>query len=395
MKFPSFINDLTLAPAEYQHALRDWTKTMREENPVVYNEDNDVWVVFRYNDVVRVQSDYATFSSRQTIKERAQVEHEPTSIVEMDPPQHRQMRSLLTQAFSPRTIAAMEPQIQQIVNELFDKALANGQGDWMDEVANPLPVIVIADMLGLPRDNWRQFKAWTDAIINRSAEQPSASKNFSGYFAQAIQERYQQPREDILSLLIAAEVEGRRLSFAELLGFCFTLFVAGNITTSNMLGNAILSFDEHPEGLELLRAHPELAENAVEEILRYMPPFRSGPNDLLLGRILTTDVTFGDKHIRKGEKIEVSRFSANFDERQFSNPDQLDITRNPNRHQSFGHGIHFCIGAPLARLELKTVFKTLVERTQSVVLNHEQRLEQVPSRLIFGPQQVPVTLQPV
>jgi cytochrome P450 len=367
---------------------------MREESPVVHIDANNSWVVFHYNDVVRVQNDYETFSSQQTIKARANEEHEPTSIIEMDPPQHRQMRSLLTQAFSPRTVAAMEPQIQQIVNELFDKALARGHIDWMAEVANPLPVIVIADMLGLPRDNWRDFKAWTDAIINRSAEAPSASQNFSGFFAAAIQQRQQQPQQDILSRLIAAEVEGRRLNFEELIGFCFTLFIAGNITTSNMLGNAILSFDEQPEALAQLRAHPELAESAVEEILRYMGPFRAGPNDLLLGRVATKDVIIGEKQIHKGEYIEVSRFSANFDKQQFAEPDRIDITRNPNRHQSFGHGIHFCIGAPLARLEMKVVFQTLVQRTQNITLSHDQKIEQVPSRLIFGPLLLPVTLQP-
>src|SRR5579884_3215117 len=223
MQFPLFVKDLTLPAIEYQHALRDWTRMMREESPVVYDDDNNTWVVFRYNDVVYVQSDYEKFSSQQTVKDRAADNPEPTNIIEMDPPQHRQMRSLLTQSFSPRAIAAREPQVQQIVDELFDKALERGHIDWMAELANPLPVIVIADMLGMPRDNWQQFKAWTDAIINKTPETASASENFSSFFVPAIQERQQHPQQDILSGLIATEVEGRRLSFDELLGFCHLL----------------------------------------------------------------------------------------------------------------------------------------------------------------------------
>jgi cytochrome P450 len=393
MKFPSFINDLTLSPIEYHHTAQDWTKLMRAEEAVVFNEEYDSWVVFNYQDVVRVHSDYAIFSSQQTIKDRAKDTPEPTNLIEMDPPQHRQMRALLAQAFSPRTIAAREPHIQRIANELFDKALENDHFDWMESIANPLPIIVIADMLGLPQDNWKQLKAWTDAIINKSPEMESASQNAAAYFAQTIEAHYRQPQPDILSALIAAEVEGKRLSFEEVIAFCFLLFIAGNITTSNMLGNSILSFDEQPGALQQLRTHPELVENTVEEILRYMPPFRSGPNDLLVGRIATTDVTLGGKQIRKGDKVEVSRFSANFDTRQFTNPEQLDITRSPNRHQSFGHGIHFCIGAPLARLELKTVYNTLTARTQSIELKHDQKIEQVPSRLIFGPKELFVSVQ--
>lgn len=393
MKFPSFINDLTLPPIEYHHALQEWTKAIRAEDSVVYNDENETWVVFDYQDVVRVQSDFAFFSSQKTIKDRGD-DAQPSNLIEMDPPQHRQMRALLSQAFSPRTIAAREPQIQQITNELFDKALAQGHTDWMESVANPLPIIVIADMLGLPRENWKQFKTWTDAIINKSPEMESASQNATAYFAQTIEAHYKQPQPDILSGLIAAEVEGQRLSFEDVVAFCFLLFIAGNITTSNMLGNSILSFDEQPGAFQQLRTQPELVENAVEEILRYMPPFRSGPNDLLVGRVATTDVTLGNKHIHKGDKVEVSRFSANFDTNTFTNPNQIDITRNPNRHQSFGHGIHFCIGAPLARLELKTAFKTLLARTQSIEIDHDHKIEQVPSRLIFGPKEVIVNITP-
>ncbi|GCF10786.1 cytochrome P450 [Dictyobacter arantiisoli] len=393
MKFPAFVNDLSIPPQQYHHQLRNWTSEMRANDPVVYNEENNTWVVFHYDDVVRVQSDFATFSSEHTVKDNQGVSSENGSIIEMDPPRHRAMRSLITQAFSARTINDMAPRIQSIVDELFQKVVAHGQMDWMTELANPLPVIVIAEMLGLPRDKWPEFKQWTDAIINKTSEAGYAQEQFANYFSQAIEEHHKHPGTDVLSRLIAAEVDGKHLDHEGLVNFCFTLLIAGNITTTNVLGNMILCFDEHPDQLARLSEQPELASTAVEEILRYIPPFRSGPNDLLVGRIATTDVMIGEKQIHKGESIEVSRISANFDEQQFTDAQQFDIARTPNRHQSFGHGIHFCVGAPLARLEIKTTLETLPRYFREIQLNHDQPLKQVESRLIFGPRNLPLSFQ--
>ena len=392
MKLPAFISDLSLPPKEYHYNLRLWSQEMRDSSPIIWDDKSANWLVFRYAEVSRVQNDYHTFSSEHTVIDARQPNYSP-SIIEMDPPRHQQMRSLITQAFSARTIAGMESQIGQIADGLLDKILARGDGDWIAELANPLPVIVIANMLGLPAEKWQQFKAWTDALINKSAGQELASQNFTEHFEQAIARRRKQPGSDILSLLLASEIDGERLSQDALISFCFTLFLAGNITTTNMLGNMILCFDEYPEELQRLRSRPELAASAVEELLRYMPPFRAGPNDLIKGRVAKTDVYLCDQLVRAGEQVQVNRISANFDERQFPNPERLDIGRTPNRHQSFGHGVHFCLGAPLARLEVRVVLERMLKRSQWPRIMQGTTLQQVPGSLMFGVQHLPVTFE--
>lgn len=394
MKLPSFVSDLSLPPVEYHRQLRQWSRQMRETTPVIWNDETNSWLVFRYDDISRVQSDYHTFSSEGTVGGKQVTEQKGgESIIELDPPRHRQMRSLITQAFSARTIAGMAPQIEQVVDQLFDGICARKECDWMVDLANPLPVIVIANMLGLPVEEWPQFKVWTNAIINESPEKEHASQQFSQYFERAITKRLQQPGSDILSLLITSEVDGERLSFEDLMSFCFTLFIAGNITTTNVLGNAMLCFQDNPAELERLRQQPELISSAVEEVIRYMSPFRAGPNGLVLGRIAKVDVQLCDQLIRKGDIVQVNRLSANFDECYFVDPERFDVGRSPNKHQSFGHGIHFCLGAPLARLEVRTVFEKLIRRFSVMRIVEGAPLKQAQSMLIFGVQSLPMEFQ--
>lgn len=399
MKLPAFISDLSMPPVEYHQRLRQWSRTMRESSPIIWDDDSQSWLVFRYDDVTRVQSDYHTFSSEGTIGNKKQnQETNPqtaggTSIIEMDPPRHRQMRSLVTQAFSAKTINALAPQIERIVDELLGNITTGKECDWMVDLANPLPVIVIANMLGLPQERWPDFKVWTDAIVNESADAPQATKQFSKYFDEAIKKRQERPNDDILSLLISSEVDGERLSYQDLISFCFTLFVAGNITTTNVLGNAMLCFNENPEELERLRQQPAHVPTAVEEVIRYMSPFRAGPNGLVLGRVAKTEVELSGQLVRKGEYVQVNRLSANFDEQQFPEADRFDVGRNPNRHQSFGHGVHFCLGAPLARLEVRMVLEKVAQKFQMLRIPPGTPLKQVQSMLIFGVQSVPVEFQ--
>lgn len=394
MKLPAFISDLSTPPLEYHQQLRAWSREMRQNAPIVWDDDSAGWLVFLYDDVTRVQSDYQTFSSKGTVGvKEGQDEKRSPSLIEMDPPRHRQMRSLITQAFSAKTVAGMAPQVERIVDELLEGIIKRRDCDWMADLANPLPVIVIANMLGLPVEEWPRFKKWTDIIVSESPEATQASEQFSHFFDAAIKKRQQQPDSDILSLLIASEVDGERLSYDDLMSFCFTLFIAGNITTTNVLGNSMLCFNEHPEEFARLRSQPELVASAVEEIIRYMSPFRAGPNGLVLGRVAKTDIEISGQPVRKGEFVQVNRLSANFDERQFPEAERFDIGRTPNKHQSFGHGIHFCLGAPLARLEVRIVLERITRKFQALRIAPGAQLKQAQSMLIFGVQSVPVEFQ--
>jgi cytochrome P450 len=312
----------------------------------------------------------------------------------MDPPQHHQMRSLITQAFSARTVTAMEPVIRQIVDDLFAEVREAGEMDWVGDLANPLPMQVMAHMLGLPRRQWRQYAAWTDDVVNRTPAMMDSALGLLEQFTAAIEAHRRDPgTDDVLGLLIAAEVDGKRLTQDELIGFCFTLFVAGYITTTNLLGNGALCLLEYPEVRHRLRERPDLLPAAVEEMLRYMPPFRGSPNDIVEGRTATTDVEVAGQVIRRGERVQVNRVSVNFDESQFDEPESFRITRTANAHQSFGHGIHFCIGAPLARLEARTAFGALIERLDDVRLTLDGPVQQLESSLMFGPRRLPIAFR--
>ncbi len=391
MQLPAFVSDLSLSPLDYHRQLLAWTRGMREEAPIIWDEASSDWLVFRYEDVLRVQSDYRVFSSENTVPGRAVDPGRTPSIIELDPPRHQQLRVLVTQAFSPRVVATMAPRIEQMVDVLLDGMLARRSGDWMVDLANPLPMMVIVTLLGFPVEDWTMFKALSDAMMGHNTDQQLARREMAQAFVQAIALRRQQPGEDLISLLLASEVEGERLGVGDVVAFCFTLLLAGNVTTTNVLGNALLCFDLYPAEMERLRQQPALLPAAIEEIIRYMPPFRASPGSLIEGRIAQEDVLLCGQLVRKGERVRVDRLSANFDERYFTAPERFDIGRTPNRHQSFGHGVHFCLGAPLARLETQIVFERVLKRLPELRIVAGQSLQQTPSLGIFGVQNLLVT----
>lgn len=390
MQIPSYLQDRTIPILELHHMLREWYRTMRAEQPVVYDEEHQIWLVFRYEDALQVRNDYKTFSSAYNVAST-----EIASIAGVDPPRHTEMRSLITQALSARTMAGMEPEIRAIVGELMDRVLLTGEMDWVTDLAHQLPIRVIASMLGLSREQCPQYRDWADTLLNQRANWMEAAQRFWGVFIQAIEEHQSHPKNDILDLLIAAEGDGKRLSFTDLIGFCFTLFMAGYITTTHLLGNAILCFEQHPDTLPRLRQRPDLIPKAVEEVLRYMHPIRGLPGDVKLveGRIATVDTCLHGQQIRAGDHLRIDHFSINFDEDIFVDPDRFDIERTPNRHQGFGHGIHFCIGAPLARLEARIAIEMLLERMPGMRLVNTEPLQQYDSELYFGPKHLPMVFQ--
>jgi cytochrome P450 len=367
-----------------------WYKMMRQTNPVAYNADYQSWSVFRYNDVQRVLSDTSAFSS-QFMGSGEQDNAHPlgTSIINTDPPRHRKLRNLVTLAFTPRTVARLAPRISAIVNDLVNRVEHKGAMDIIDDLSYPLPVTVIAEMLGIPHEDRERFKHWSDELVG-ATHTPGTDPEveMSRYFTHMIELRRQDPQDDLISDLIAAQIDGEHLTMTELLGFCILLLVAGNETTTHLIGNAILCFDEHPGTLEQLRAEPALIPDALEEVLRYRSPVRC------MFRRVAVDTTIGDKEVKAGQHMNAWIASANRDEEQFPNADQFDIRRTPNRHLAFGYGIHFCIGAPLARLEAKIALEILLERLPGLKIKPDATVEPMPSMILQGVKHLPVTFEP-
>ncbi|MBA2396358.1 MAG: cytochrome P450 [Ktedonobacteraceae bacterium] len=362
-----------------------WYDTMRKTDPIHFYEQYGIWQAFRYNDVQRVLSDYAAFSSNFGGPGEDPLS---TSLISMDPPRHRQLRNIVTQAFTPRSVAKLSERITAIVTELLDKVAATGRMDIIDDFSYPLPVIVIAEMLGIPQEDRERFKHWSDAIVGAtSSGGANPQQEMGAYFLDMIAQRRENSEDDLISALLTAQIDGVHLDQRELLGFCILLLVAGNETTTNLIGNALLCFDEYPETMDQLRAEPDLLPTAIEEVLRYRSPVQ------LMYRHAVSDVELGDHTIRAGQMIMAQIGSANRDEAQFPNADTFDIRRTPNRHIAFGHGIHFCLGAPLARLEAKIALALLLERFQDIQRVGDIPLETTGSDIVYGVKHLPITFR--
>jgi len=365
-----------------------WYRLMRETQPVYYNPQYHFWQVFGYEDVQRVLSDYTSFSS---VFGGGGERRDPlgSSLISMDPPRHRQLRNLVTQAFTPRSVAQLSERITAIVNQLLEQVAATGRMDIIDDLAYPLPVIVIAELLGIPHADRERFKVWSDAVVGATyPEDGDPQAEMSEYFLDMIARRSREPKDDLISALLDAQIDGQHLNQRELLGFCILLLVAGNETTTNLIGNAILCFDEHPEVMEQLRAEPALVPGAVEEVLRYRSPVQ------FMYRRTVANTTIRDQEIQAGQMVLAWIGSANRDEAQFPNPDSFDIRRTPNRHIAFGHGIHFCLGAPLARLEAKIALTMLLERFHEIKRVPGVALELTNSNIVYGVKHLPITVRP-
>lgn len=370
----------------------DAYRHMRETAPVAFDPAHHLWSVYRYDDVQRVLSEYITFSSAYGRGSGSERDPLGASMISTDPPRHRQLRTLVTQAFTPRTVAQLEPRIQAIVDDLLDPIVPTGQMDVIADLAYPLPVIVIAELLGIPTADRARFKQWSDAVVtgSRAAEISGhdLQAEMSAYFIQLIEERRAAPRDDLISALLAAQIDGQHLSQVELLGFCALLLVAGNETTTNLIGNAILCLDEHPDALGLLRAQPNLLPGAIEEVLRYRSPVQS------MFRATIRDAEMGNQTVPAGQPVIAWIGSANRDPAQFPDPDRFDIARVPNRHLAFGQGIHFCLGAPLARLEARLALGAMLTRLPRLRRDRTVPLEPLESFIVYGVKRLPIIFTP-
>jgi len=371
-----------------------WYEAMRAKMPMAYDPGRGSAAVFGYADVQRVLSEHATFSSAAAMGDDASPLG--TSLIGTDPPRHRQLRNLVTQAFTPRAVAALAPRIERIVSDLLDTVAATGRMDVVADLAYPLPVIVIAELLGIPPENREEFKLWSDAVVSGPGSRgegqaiaPSAAhQQMTAYFRRVIAARRSTPGDDLISGLLAAEIDGERLTEMELLGFCVLLLVAGNETTTNLIGNAMYCFDEWPETWERLRERPGLIPGAVEEVLRYRSPVQA------MFRATVADAELGGRRIPAGTHLLAWIGSANRDGAQFPDADRFDVERAPNRHLAFGHGIHFCLGAPLARLEARLALEAMTRRMRNPCRAPGVELEGVGFPVVFGVRSLPVTFEP-
>ncbi len=345
---------------------------LRAEDPV-HHSPLGFWVLTRYADVMAMLRDPRLIKEpiAAFVAARFGMAVPPglgLSMLDRDPPDHTRLRGLVSKAFTPKALESLRPHIQQIVDDLLAHAAGNGKMDLIEEFAYPLPVRVICEMLGVPVADHERFKQWgldiargLDAIM-LPPESEVAKRSMTGrhalaaYFRELIAERRAAPRDDMLSALIAAEEAGDKLNEEELLATCILLLVAGHETTVNLIGNGTLALLRHPDQLQKLRENPGLIGTAVEELLRYDGPVQR------TARIPSEDVTIGGQTIGKGEMVMPFLGAADRDPAQFPDPDRLDITRTDNRHIAFGMGIHFCLGAPLARMEGQIAINTLVHR---------------------------------
>lgn len=346
---------------------------MRERSPVHRMRLVDGWALTRYDDVQSMLLDQRRFSKQ----EAAAVDREYTkdlSMLDVDPPDHTRLRSLVSKAFTPRAIAALAPRIEEIVEELLDGVEGAGRIDLIDAVAFPLPVIVIAEMLGVPAGDLDRFKEWSndivlslEPILSRVQRERfrRSEREIYDYFEEIIAQRRREPREDLVSALLAAEEAGDRLSHGELLATLLLLLVAGNETTRNLIGNGVLALLRHPRELRRLKEEPALMESAIDELLRYDSPVQ------LDGRTIMEEQEIGGRKLRAGQRVVGVIGAANRDPAAFSNPDGLDIGRREKSHISFGRGIHYCLGAPLAELEGRTAIAGILERFSAMRLAQE------------------------
>ena len=353
-------------------------RRLRDEDPV-HHSPLDFWVLTRYDDVAAVLRDPRFIKEPlvSMVAARFGVSVPPgvgLSMLDRDPPDHTRLRSLVSKAFTPRVVEGLRPRIQKMVDDLITRAEAVGTMDLIEEFAYPIPVNVICEMLGVPVEDHERFKGWSldiarglDSVwLPPESEIPkrsgAARHAIGDYMRGLIAERRASPRGDLLSALIIAEEAGDKLSEDELIATCILLLIAGHETTVNLIGNGTLALLRHPEELRRLRQTPGLITSAVEELLRYDGPVQR------TARITSTEVTIGGRTIPKGEMVMPFIGAADRDPSQFPDPDRLDLGRADNRHIAFGWGIHFCLGAPLARVEGQIAIDTLVRRLPRLAL---------------------------
>jgi cytochrome P450 len=385
-------------------------RELREESPVYWSPFLQMWMLTRFDDCMAVLRDHSRFSSERLRADNVFVKQledyrmksgpigTTVTMLSSDPPAHTRMRNLVNKAFTPRSVEVIRPRMQEIADSLMDALPNPHEIDVVRDLAVPLPVIVIAEVLGVPASDREQFKDWSTDIANTlgAAFQPPevldraqrSSNAIADYFREQIAQRRAAPRDDMLSRLVAAEENGDLLSEDELVATLILLLVAGNETTTNLIGNGALLLLKNPDQRRLLQERPELLVPAVEEMLRYDGPAQ------MTSRVMLTDVDFQGHEFKTGQVVLAVIGGANHDPAQYTEPDRFNISRNQGRNLAFGHGIHYCIGAGLAMAEAEVAISTLLKRFPAPQAAFESP-DWGQSFILRGLKSLPLTSEPV
>jgi cytochrome P450 len=382
------------------HERQFWLRERTPNRPVEFDDARGVWNVYGHPECLQILADPQTYSSdtSRVVPEGRQFRE--GNLVTMDPPDHHKLRKLVSRAFTPKVVADLEPRIAELTEDLLEEVTDTDRLELVADLAYPLPVTVIAELLGVPSSDRHLFKKWVDALFDRTQEVSLLTseeerkreleiglekiRHLTDYLGEHAAERRRQPREDLLSKLVQAEVDGERLSDAAVVNFANVLLIAGHITTTMLLGNTVLCLDAHPEQAARVRADRSMVPTAIEESLRFLSPFAT------LARVTTRDVEIGGNAVPADQLLLVWVAAANRDAREFARPHVFDPTRDPNPHLAFGRGIHFCIGAPLARLEGRIALNILLDRFPHLRTDPDQKPTFTPSPNMTGVKTLPL-----
>jgi len=383
----------------------DWFAQLRREAPVYWHPDPDsegggFWAVTRFDDCVGVNRDYEHFSSARRTSlfkdfDEDLLEQQRMMMLNMDPPLHTRYRRLVNKGFTPRMIRDLEVKVVSATDSILDAVCEQGSADFVEQISAELPLQVIADLVGVPQEDRHLVFDWSNRMIGADDPEYQVSAEAAGqaamelfaYADQLCEQKRLDPHADLLSVLTGTEMDGDSLSQLELDLFFMLLAVAGNETTRNLISGAMVAFFDNPDQWARLQADRSLLPDAVEEMLRYVTPV------MHFRRQATSEVNLGDQKIAAGDKVVFWHISANRDETVFSDPDTFDISRTPNNHMAFGGGgPHFCLGANLARMEIRVMYDRLLDRLPDIHLDGDvQRLR---SNFINGVKHIPVAFTP-